>query len=65
MAEDPTDSLPIHLINKLQEALQQSPAATFKKGLAKLQAGSYDETAVRAKLDSLIEQPAVMFSFTT
>ena len=42
-----------------------SPAATFKKGLAKMQAGDYDETAIKAKLDSYISEPAVMFSFTT
>ena len=61
MAEDPTGSFGIQMINKLQEAIQQSPAAAFKKGLAKLQAGNYDEVAVRAKLDSLIAEPAVMF----
>ena len=47
------------------KAFQNSPAATFKKGLAKMQAGDYDETAIKAKLDSYISEPAVMFSFTT
>ena len=52
-------------INSLQESIQNSPAAQFKKGLAKMQAGSYDEPAVQAKLTSLLAEPAVMFSFTT
>ena len=66
MAEnDPIGSPVIKAINALQEALQNSPAATFKKGLAKMQAGDYDQAAVRSKLDSLMAKPAVMFSFTT
>ena len=52
-------------VNGLQEAFQNSPAAQFKQGLAKMQAGDYDEVAVKAKLDGLIGEPAVMFSFTT
>eukprot|EP00965_Chrysotila_dentata_P141860 4688789-Pleurochrysis_carterae.AAC.1 len=50
----------------MQESLQTSPAAKLKQGLAKLQAGDYDETAVKAQLDSLIKTNAcIMFSFTT
>ena len=53
-------------ISKFQEALQNSPAAQFKKSFAKLQAGDYDEVAIKQKLDSLIsDNGAVMFSFTT
>lgn len=64
-AEDPTANPFIQLINQFQEAIQDSPAAKFKRGLAKLQAGEYDESSINAKLDNLIGQPAVMFSFTT
>ena len=52
-------------INSLQEAFQASPVANIKKSLAKAQAGTYDETAIRTKLDGLMAEPAVMFSFTT
>ena len=62
---DPTASPLIKAINALQEAIQSSPAAKFKKGLAKLQAGDYDEAAVKTQLDGYISKPAVMFSFTT
>ena len=65
MQDVDTDSPVYQAINKLQEFFQNSPAAQFKKNLAKMQAGDYDESAINAKLDSLIEQPAVMFSFTT
>ena len=66
MADDvDLDNPFLKAINGLQEAFQNSPAATFKKGLAKMQAGDYDETAIKAKLDSYISEPAVMFSFTT
>ena len=59
--DDPTGSPVIKMINKFQEALQDSPAAKAKCALAKLQAGEYDEAVVNAKLDSLISEPAVMF----
>jgi hypothetical protein len=52
-------------INSLQEAFQTSPVANIKKSLAKAQAGSYDEPAIRTKLEGLMAEPAVMFSFTT
>ena len=55
----------VKAINSFQEAVQNSPAAAFKKNLAKAQAGSYDEAATRAELNALIAEPAVMFSFTT
>ena len=65
MVED--DSNPfLAAINGLQEAMQESPVATLKKGFAKLQAGSYDEAAVKAKLEAQIsDTPAIMYSFTT
>ena len=63
--DDPIGSPFIKAINTLQEAIQSSPAAAFKKGLAKMQAGDYDEGAVQAKLNAYIAEPAVMFSFTT
>jgi len=52
-------------INGLQEAMQTSNVAKFKAKFAKLQAGKYDEVAVNAKLDQLMAEPAIMFSFTT
>ena len=64
-SDDPTGNPVIQAINGLQEALQNSPVAQFKKNLAKLQAGSYDEAATKARLDAYIAEPAVMFSFTT
>ena len=65
-SDDPTGSPFIQAINTLQEAIQTSPAAAIKKGLAKMIAGDYDQTAVKAKLDAYINAPgAVMFSFTT
>ena len=65
MVED--DSNPfLAAINGLQEAMQESPVATLKKGFAKLQAGDYDEAAVKAKLEAQIsDTPAIMYSFTT
>ena len=63
--DDPIGSPLIKAINSLQEAFQNSPAANFKAKLAKMQAGDYDEAAIKAKLESYIAEPAVMFSFTT
>ena len=65
MVED--DSNPfLAAINGLQEAMQESPVATLKKGFAKMQAGEYDEAAVKAKLEAQIsDTPAIMYSFTT
>ena len=63
--EDPIGSPFVKAINSLQEAIQNSPAANFKAKLAKMQAGDYDEAAVRASLEAYIAEPAVMFSFTT
>jgi hypothetical protein len=64
-SDDPIGNPFVKAINSLQEAVQNSPAAAFKKNLAKAQAGSYDEAATRAELNALIAEPAVMFSFTT
>eukprot|EP00966_Prymnesium_polylepis_P023166 532997-Prymnesium_polylepis.1 len=52
--DDPIGSPVIKAINALQEAIQTSPAAKFKAGLAKLQAGDYDEVATKAELNGLI-----------
>ena len=66
MNEDPTGSPFIQAINALQEAIQTSPIAKFKKEFAKMQAGSYDEAATKKKLESQIaDTPAIMYSFTT
>jgi glutaredoxin 3 len=65
-ADDPTANPFVQAINVLQEAIQSSPIATFKKELAKLQAGSYDPVQTRAEIDSMLAaNPAVVFSFTT
>ena len=64
--DDVIGSPVIKAINALQEAIQSSPAAKFKAGLAKLQAGDYDQVATKAELDGLIsDNKVVMFSFTT
>ena len=63
--EDPTANPFIQAINSFQVALQNSPVADFKSKLAKLQAGDYDEAAIKAQLEAYIAEPAVMFSFTT
>jgi hypothetical protein len=63
--DDPTANPFIQAINSFQVAIQNSPVAEFKSKFAKLQAGDYDEAAVRAQLEDYIAQPAVMFSFTT
>ena len=54
------------LINNLTVAIQSSPLAEGKKALAVAQAGSYDEAAVAAQLETYISDNAVMiFSFST
>lgn len=64
--DDPTGSPFVQAINSLQEAIQTSPVAKLKSGLAKLQAGDYDVAATKAKLNAAIDGPVpVMFSFTT
>jgi hypothetical protein len=67
MAEpDPLANPMLGFINSLQEAIQTSPAAKFKAGLAKLQAGDYDSEAVRSELNTRISSTScLMYSFTT
>ncbi|KAG8465998.1 hypothetical protein KFE25_005568 [Diacronema lutheri] len=66
MADDPTANPFVQAINAFTVAINESPVSKFKVGLAKLQAGSYDEGATRARVDELIASNAVtMFSFTT
>ncbi|GBF97393.1 hypothetical protein Rsub_09558 [Raphidocelis subcapitata] len=53
-------------INAVTIAVKESPLNKGKKALAKLQAGDYDEAAVRAKLEGILTgTPVVMFSFST
>ena len=64
--EDPLANPMLGFINSFQEAIQTSPAAKFKAGLAKLQAGEYDVDAVKAELNQRIKTtPCLMYSFTT
>lgn len=64
--DDPTASPIMQAVNWLSQSVQQSPVAGLKKGLAKLQAGDYDEATTRAELDALIaDNPVMVFSFTT
>lgn len=61
MADDPTASPFVKAVNALQEAIQgQSFAASMKKAIAKMQAGSYDVEATRAKLTNLINETPVL-----
>eukprot|EP01025_Chloroclados_australasicus_P035209 TRINITY_DN3591_c1_g1_i1.p2 TRINITY_DN3591_c1_g1~~TRINITY_DN3591_c1_g1_i1.p2 ORF type:complete len:262 (+),score=25.07 TRINITY_DN3591_c1_g1_i1:104-787(+) len=54
------------LINSLTQAIANSPINEYKIKLAKFQAGSYDEVAVKAKVDKYIaDNPVTMFSFST
>jgi glutaredoxin 3 len=55
-----------NLINKVTVAVQKSPLAEGKKALAKLQAGEYDEAAVKNAIDGIIAgDKVVVFSFST
>lgn len=66
MAEDPTAKPMVQAINSLTVAINTSPIARFKIGLAKLQAGKYDAVETNAKIDNLIAgNPVCVFSFTT
>mmetsp|Transcript_22544 Transcript_22544/g.72900 ORF Transcript_22544/g.72900 Transcript_22544/m.72900 type:complete len:109 (+) Transcript_22544:14-340(+) len=67
MAEpDPLANPLLGFINSLQETIQTSPAAKFKAGLAKLQAGDYDVATVQSELNTRIRStPCLMYSFTT
>eukprot|EP00967_Tisochrysis_lutea_P079021 scaffold107934_cov40-Tisochrysis_lutea.AAC.2 len=49
--EDPLANPMLGFINSFQEAIQTSPAAKFKAGLAKLQAGEYDVDAAKQLLN--------------
>lgn len=54
-----------NLINQISEAVTNSPVNNLKKGIAKAQAGDYDEAAIRAKVDSYLnDNPVVVFSWT-
>ena len=48
------------VINAVTVALRNSPINAGKKALAKAQAGEYDAPAVRAKVEALIADNAVM-----
>jgi glutaredoxin 3 len=55
-----------NMINGLTVAIQGSPLAQGKKQLAILQAGEYDEAAVRGVVDKYIaDNKVMMFSFST
>lgn len=54
------------MINGLTVAIQSSPLAEGKKQLAVLQAGEYDENAVKERMERYIsENTVMMFSFST
>lgn len=48
-----------NLINQISEVVSQSPVNNLKKGIAKFQAGDYDEAGIRAKVDSYLNDNAV------
>lgn len=47
------------MINQLSEVVTNSPVNNLKKGIAKVQAGAYDEAATRAKVDAYLQDNAV------
>eukprot|EP00877_Chromochloris_zofingiensis_P006705 jgi/Chrzof1/2288/Cz11g09280.t1 len=52
-------------VNALTVALKNSPVNEGKKKLALMQAGNYDETTVRSKVEKYVEDnPVVVFSWT-
>ena len=48
-----------NMINQLSEVVTNSPVNNLKKGIAKVQAGAYDEAATRAKVDAYLSDNAV------
>ena len=44
-----------NMINQLSEVVTNSPVNNLKKGIAKVQAGDYDEAAIKSKLDSYLK----------
>ena len=65
-SENNSKSFVENMINGLTVAIQSSPLAQGKKQLAILQAGEYDEAAVRGVVDKYIaDNKVMMFSFST
>lgn len=63
-SDDPTKVWYAGLANSIQNVLTNSPLNEGKKALVKGLAGDYDQTAIRAQLDSLITSNKVlMLSF--
>ena len=54
-----------NMINQLSEVVTNSPVNNLKKGIAKVQAGAYDEAATRAKVDAYLSDNAVSYSLNT
>lgn len=48
-----------NLINRISEAVTNSPVNNLKKRIAKVQAGDYDEAATRAKVDNYLNDNPV------
>ena len=48
-----------NMINQLSEVVTNSPVNNLKKGIAKVQAGAYDEAATKAKVDAYLSDNAV------
>lgn len=54
-----------NMINQLSEVVTNSPVNNLKKGIAKVQAGAYDEAATRAKVDAYLSDNAVSCKFVS
>ena len=50
-----------NLINQLSEVVTNSPVNNLKKGIAKVQAGAYDEAAIKSQVDAYLSDNAVSF----
>ena len=51
-----------NLINQLSEVVTNSPVNNLKKGIAKVQAGDYDEAAIKSQLNAYLSDNAVSFA---
>ena len=49
------------MINQLSEVVTNSPVNNLKKGIAKVQAGAYDEEAIKSKVDAYLRDNPVSF----
>ena len=65
-SDDPTKVWYAGFADKVQNVLTNSPLNEGKKALVRSLAGNYDQAAIQAKINGLIEEkPVLMLSFRT